>query len=327
MYGGETFLRNSFQAITGAFTQSPFNMDKSQITNAVTAFYPSYALLQIPTGILLQVFSAEIAIIFPVLLSGICAQLVYICQSYQSLILIRFLMGLSQTTCFLATLAIIQQYFSLNHVSFYTGIALMVGNLSPLVLLYSARLFDQYRIWREPHLILGCIMQFLCFVLFIAFAIDRKSLINNSLKPHFQDGQLKTTSNTAHHESEWKLWFVPRNKLKNPEETLTHSVNKNSESLNLGKISIETETQSQTPSSDPNKINITLNSDRVSLDGPKKTETQIEDDDDTDIELTFCQKALAALSNKFTYLFAFIYACQVLPHTVLVQLWLQDYLV
>ena len=320
MYGAETFLRNSIQPITDAFTQSPFNMDRSQITNAVTAFYPSYALLQIPTGILLQVFSAEIAIICPVILSGVCAQLIYICRSYQSLIMIRFLMGLSQTTCFLATLAIIQQYFSLNHVSFYTGIALMVGNLSPLVNIYSKRLLDQYDIWRGPHLILGCIMQFLCLVLFIAFAIDRKSLINNSLKPHFEDGELKTTSNTEPHESQWKLWFFPRSKLMNSEEIQTQSVNKNSESLNLGKISIETQTQTQTPSS--------LNGNKVSLDGPKKKETQIEiaDGTDTDIELSFCQKALAALSNKFTYLFAFIYACQCIPHSVLMQLWLQNYL-
>ena len=94
LYGCETFLRNSFQPITAVFENPPFEMDKPQITKVFTAFYPSYAMLQIPVGILLQVFSAEISIIFPVILSGVCAELVYICQSYESLLLIRFFMGL-----------------------------------------------------------------------------------------------------------------------------------------------------------------------------------------------------------------------------------------
>ena len=282
-------------------------MNESQITKVFTAFYPSYAALQIPVGILLQVFSAEIAIIFPVILSGICAELVSICNSYESLVIIRFLMGLSQTTCFLATLAIIQQYFSLDHVSLYTGIALMVGNLSPLALLCAPTVDN----WRRPHFILGCIMQFICVMLFIAFAIDRKRLIRNSLQPQFHADEIAAKSGE---ESRWTLWFVSRDKLSVPDP-----VNKPSESLNLGKISVECKTPMGTPFGTPK-------GDKVSIDGPKRDIIQTGNVNVGDAQLTFCQKLLAALSNKFTYLFAFVYCCQVIPHTVLVGIWLQKYL-
>eukprot|EP01083_Nonionella_stella_P090666 253298_1 len=274
LYGCGIILRHSFQPLTEVFRAKPFEMSSAEITKAVTAYYSSYSLLQIPTGIMLQFVSAELSLIIPVFLSGLCAQLVHFCNTYSHLFVVRIALGLTQATCFLSIMTIIQQYFSLHHFAFYSGIALMVGNAAPIITIYQKSLLKTDGIWREPHVALGTAIQCLCIILFILFIIDRKTLIR-SLDTHKMD-ELEQVTNQ---------WCVARSQLT---DTIAHET-------------------------DTNHTTIAIK--------PESSSSQ-----DSDVHTSFKQKAFAVLSNRYTYLFAFVYCCQCIPQSVLGALWLKDFL-
>ena len=199
LYGLSNYLRNSRQPlIKSIFPQLGFT--NQQTATIQSAFFYSYAPLMIPIGLFLPKVSSELALIIPLILSGVSAQLVYFARSYNAFVAIGILTGLSQSTCWLAILSIIQQQFSLDSVSLWIGLAQMVGNAAPIACLFLAYLIEEHKIWREPFVYLGFLMQFVCVILFICYVIDRKAIIQTP---------------------GWKNWFISRDDLMEIDEKKT----------------------------------------------------------------------------------------------------------
>ena len=118
LYGCCMWLRSSFMPIIDALKQD-FDKDQEDLSTLAAAFFISYTLIQIPSGLLLQIISSEIAFIVPTVTAGILSQIIYISDSFQSLIIVRVLMGISCSMSWIGTLCLIQQYFSLHHVEYY----------------------------------------------------------------------------------------------------------------------------------------------------------------------------------------------------------------
>eukprot|EP01083_Nonionella_stella_P025166 69326_1 len=203
LYGCAMWLRSSFMPVLEALEQE-FTVTKQDLSKLASAFFFAYTPVQIPSGLLLQVISSELALIVPTLISGLCSLLIYAAPSFQALIAIRVLLGVSAATCWLGTLSIIQQYFSLYDVPFYAGVALFIGQSGPVLAILQTHLLESGGGWRRPFLWMAILIEILCFILFIAYFMDRKSII----KPlTMQNGELQTNTHTM---STWKSWLLPR---------------------------------------------------------------------------------------------------------------------
>lgn len=116
LYGCSMWLRTSFMPLTDAFREEFPGVQEHDLSTLAAAFFIPYSLIQIPSGLVLQVLSSELALIIPTMISGVLSLVVYTSSSLNSLIIIRIFLGLSCSTCWLGTLSMIQQYFSLNDV-------------------------------------------------------------------------------------------------------------------------------------------------------------------------------------------------------------------
>eukprot|EP01084_Bolivina_argentea_P302463 522069_1 len=207
LYGCCMWLRSSFSAITDALKETWPDTQQKDIATLASAFFTSYTLVQIPSGLLLQVFTSELGVIIPVFTSGLCSQLIYYSQSFKALIKIRILLGISCSTAWLGTLSLIQQYFSIYDVPFYAGIGLLIGQSGPIVGIYQSYLYQYYRDWRTPYFWIGILIQILCFILLIAYIIDRRSIIKPVSMTLQDDGEIQKQQK---HLSVWKSWLLPR---------------------------------------------------------------------------------------------------------------------
>ena len=102
--------------LTDAFRQEFPGVQEEDLSTLTAAFFITYTLIQIPSGLVLQMMSSEMALVIPTMISGVSSILIYAATSFNALFAIRILLGISCSTCWLATLSLIQQYFSLNDV-------------------------------------------------------------------------------------------------------------------------------------------------------------------------------------------------------------------
>ena len=133
LYGCSMWLRSAFMPLTEALTDEfrlPPDTAKQEISKLAAAFFRSYPLTLLPAGLLLQILSSEILLIIPLIICGLCSLLIYTSKSLQQLITLRVVLGLSCSTCWLGTLSLIQQYFSLLDVKFQNKFLLCLGHNS-----------------------------------------------------------------------------------------------------------------------------------------------------------------------------------------------------
>lgn len=327
LYGCEVILRNSFQPLTDVFEQEPFLMTKDQTTNLITCFFVGYGILQIPAGLLLQVVSSEITLIVPVFFSGICAQLLVLCESYSQLLAIRFFIGVSQASCFLSTLCIIQQYFSLKQLSFYSGLLLLIGNIASTFNILQTHLLSEHQIWKSPLFAIGLSMQCLCIILSIIYIAERKRTISKIKIIHRQMDNVDTSTGTSPwseiSESQmsecdriksmksWKLWFIPRDQLVAHKRLLASCSLQETE---CSKITIGSRT--------PSDVSVD-----VSVDDEKQSESSLKSDVNSVVVCrSYRERAMSALSNRYTYLFAAVYGLLCISPFILGCMWFKKYL-
>ena len=309
IYGCVLGIRSSLQPLTNVFEKPPFLMDKSQITSMITMFYVGFGIFQIPAGLSLQILSSEITLIVPVLLSGIWAEIQLHCQSYYQCMTMRFLIGASQASCILSIMCIIQQNFSLKQFSFYSGLLMLIGNLATSFNILQTHLLVHHQIYKLPILILALSMQFLCITLLIIYCLDRKRIIgeikkwrNRKRKTISESTETCTETTTEYSEiiesettspsSSWKLWFIPRDQLIEL---------KTSSSIDNEHVPNEHVPESST-------ISIHSHS------------------DSSNSSPSYRQRAISALTNKSTYLFAAVYGLLCITPVLLGSMWLVTYL-
>ena len=169
-------------------------------------------------------------------------------------------------------------------------------------------------------------MQCLCIILLIIYCFDRKRIIhkirNGSNQRNLKQSTGSKDSEGGDQEFEgtpsWKLWTLPRDQLIEIKHSVAVSLNRNDSECS--KITIGTNTPSD------------VSEGGVRGDDEEDSEETMKMDIDSMISVnsvlpSYRERAISALTNRYTYLFAVVYGILCIAPTLLGAMWLKTYLV
>jgi len=140
--------------------QKEFGLDSSSTGMAAGIFFIGYVLFQMPGGYLAQVWSAKRFIFWALLVWGIFATLCGLAQSYEQLLVFRFLLGVGEGGVWPATVVLLSNWFAPEERARANGfwvvcqpIAVIIS--SPL----SGYLIEHYS-WRAMFIVQGILPLF-----------------------------------------------------------------------------------------------------------------------------------------------------------------------
>ena len=132
LYMVSQFVRNSI-GILGPDLAREFDLDAGALSLLSSIFFLSFALVQIPLGIAIDVYGPKLALIITgcVMIFGI--GLFALAPNYHVLLVARVIMGLGCSSFLMAPLAIYSQRFGRRHFASLTGVQISGGNLGTLI--------------------------------------------------------------------------------------------------------------------------------------------------------------------------------------------------
>ncbi len=181
LFFGYEFLLRVSPNVMQKELQNFFHIDAWLMGNLSSAYYYGYALLQIPSGILIDRYGARIFLAIGSLLCGAGAILMTVSDVYCIAWIGRFIIGGGSAFALVGTLKISVEWFSAERYGFLTGLTLMIGTLGALV--GGAPLAKSVEVigWKETLIfagIAGCILALIIYI-FVrdkkkASAVDKK---------------------------------------------------------------------------------------------------------------------------------------------------------
>ncbi len=107
--------------------QQYFNIEASQFGLLVGAFYAGYALMQIPSGVLLDLYGPRYIATALCLVCGCGVFLFSIAESWTTVLIGRFLVGVGAAGAFISTSKLIRMWFEEEKYSRIVGITVAIG--------------------------------------------------------------------------------------------------------------------------------------------------------------------------------------------------------
>ncbi len=163
----EFFLRVFPGTIAQALIQQ-FHLGSAELALLGSAYYATYAILQIPTGYLLGKYGVKKVVIVAL---GLCllGNLAFVLSNdYWLLMLSRILMGCGSAAAFPSLLIIAREWFDLKYYGFLAGMTQILGALGPILAGVPLVLAAQYfHGWQPPLFIVfavGCGVLLLCIL-------------------------------------------------------------------------------------------------------------------------------------------------------------------
>ena len=146
------FYRSSLGILSNEISIE-YNLNSEQIGRLGGIFFLSFALVQIPIGILLDRFNAK-SIIVGLLIVIYCGTLIFpVAMNYNTLLLARTLQGIGCAVCLMGPLVIISKLAPKNKFALYSGIVMGVGGLGGLVATYPFNFLIEIHGWRKSFLL------------------------------------------------------------------------------------------------------------------------------------------------------------------------------
>ncbi len=184
VYFVSQFNRASLGAIPELLVKE-FLINDEQLGRLGGAFFLSFALIQIPIGILLDKFE-PMKIIFVMLLFILFGSFcISSSTSYNMLFLGRILQGIGCGVCLMGPLVIIARHVDKRRFSEYSGYVMGIGGLGALVATQPFFLIATELGWRDSFFYSACfIFILIIFSIFFIFS-NKKKIISSSKKKSF----------------------------------------------------------------------------------------------------------------------------------------------
>jgi len=162
-----------------------FHIDGQSIgALAGTAYFLSYALMQIPVGLLLDLIGPRKALVGASLVCGIGCLLFGATDSFSHLILARLFIGFGSAFAAISCLKIISTWFPFKQFTVMVGMTVTIGMLGAVTgqgpLAFLVKIFG----WREVMMILAAIGGLLALVIFKVVQDRPEGDKEHSEKPH-----------------------------------------------------------------------------------------------------------------------------------------------
>ncbi len=175
------FYRTSLGILSNEMS-TEFNLNPEQIGRLGGIFFLSFALVQIPIGILLDRFNAK-SIIIGFLIVIYCGTLMFpVATNYNTLLLARALQGIGCGVCLMGPLVIISKLAPKSKFALYSGVVVGLGGLGGLAATYPFNFLIEIHGWRISFLLTSFfILLNLITIILFSKRIPLKSANNISL--------------------------------------------------------------------------------------------------------------------------------------------------
>jgi sugar phosphate permease len=161
------FFQTSF-SVMADMLMSDFSVTAAQLASLGSIFFYVYSVMQVPSGVLADVFGPRQVVSSGLLVAGIGALFFACCHHMVTAYLGRALVGLGISLLYISTLRYVANWWPANQYSTVIGIVTAVGNLgSILATMPLARLVD-FIGWRGTYFLLAGLALLLavgCFLL------------------------------------------------------------------------------------------------------------------------------------------------------------------
>jgi MFS family permease len=156
LFGLSMFYRTSIAVLTTDLMRD-VSMDMGTLGLVSAAFFYTYALFQIPGGLLLDRFSPMkvMAVFFSLALAGVV--LFAMAESAGVMVLGRLLLGMGMACGFIGALKIISMQFPPDRFATLSGLVVSVGNMGVIAATTPLVLWSQGLGWRTTFLLIGLV--------------------------------------------------------------------------------------------------------------------------------------------------------------------------
>lgn len=181
MYSISYFYRNSIGPIADVLERE-FETTVTYVAMLSSFLYASYFCMQLVVGMLLEIYSFRIIILFASLFLGLAMITFSFLPDITTGIIVRFLSGFITSFPFVTGCAVASQLKGNHFVAMYSGILFCCGNLLLFSMNYvQAFLFEKYNNWRSIYFYFG-VFSIVIFIGFLLITIyeymhQRRSLI------------------------------------------------------------------------------------------------------------------------------------------------------
>ena len=167
IYSLSYFYRNSIGPIADVL-EKEFNTTSTGIGMLSSFLYGSYFTMQVVVGLLLEIYSFHILILFSSSFLGISLIIFSFTSNVTMGIIIRFISGFIVAPPYVTGIAMASQLFGDDYVSMYSGILFFCGNLIVFISqCIQAYIYDKYNDWKSVYLFAGIFSIFVSIIFFI----------------------------------------------------------------------------------------------------------------------------------------------------------------
>ena len=185
-YTVSQFLRTSIGVLSPNM-MNDFNINHNDMGLLGGVFFLSFAIFQIPAGILIDRFGPR-KVMSSVIIFGVLGSIIFaLSNSFYSLLIGRIFMGLGCSICLMGSLVLITRWSDTNQFSKLAGIILAVGGIGGLLATTPLSYFSELYGWRLSFW-LAAVVTFFVMLLYYHILEDRdKGLFinkkNKSISP------------------------------------------------------------------------------------------------------------------------------------------------
>jgi predicted MFS family arabinose efflux permease len=177
-YTVSQFLRTSIGVLSPNM-MNDFNINHNDMGLLGGVFFLSFAIFQIPAGILIDRFGPR-KVMSSVIIFGVLGSIIFaLSNSFYSLLIGRIFMGLGCSICLMGSLVLITRWSDTSQFSKLAGIILAVGGIGGLLATTPLSYFSELYGWRLSFW-LAAVVTFFVMLLYYFVLEDRdKGLFNN----------------------------------------------------------------------------------------------------------------------------------------------------
>lgn len=148
------FHRSALGAISESLSHS-LNLSASQLSLLASITFYTYALMQIPAGLLLDRFGYKLVSLLGIGVTGIGSVLLSFSTTFGTACLSRFLIGLGTSVIFIAILKAQKLWFSQRNFTRASGLLSFIGNIGGIIATFPLVFLSLLLSWQGAMLFMG----------------------------------------------------------------------------------------------------------------------------------------------------------------------------
>lgn len=158
------FHRGSLSVISNTVMHE-LQLTATQLSNAASITFYTYAIMQIPAGILLDRFGYQKVSFAGISVAGIGSFVLAFSHSFYTLLLARFLVGLGTSVLFISVLKAQRTWFTMRELIKISGLLSVLGCLGAIASTFPLASLAALMGWRGTMILIACICWFSAFLI------------------------------------------------------------------------------------------------------------------------------------------------------------------